>query len=245
MHDAHAVRFGGELRERLRVGRARVDHQRLARLARERDLRGERPLLVGDAARPRGRSRAPSRRSPGSARARRARAARPGRRRRSPSPRSGGDRSPRTPAGSPPPRPAPRGTKPRRCRPSGSARRPPPLAAATSSASGGSHSSRCVCESIKPRHLVRRPRRPAGPSGTAARSRSTRSIAPVAERRAGERQVGRAERGEQPLGARRQVWPQQHRHAAQALGERAQDDGRDRSARASSLASCHGACSST
>ena len=46
-HDAHAVGFGGELGERLLLGRARVDHERLAGLARERDLRGERPLLVG------------------------------------------------------------------------------------------------------------------------------------------------------------------------------------------------------
>ena len=45
-HDAHAVGFGGELGERLVVGRARVDHERLAGLARERDLRRERALLI-------------------------------------------------------------------------------------------------------------------------------------------------------------------------------------------------------
>jgi hypothetical protein len=46
-HHAHALRFGLELRERLELGRPRMDHQRLARLARERDLRGEGALLVG------------------------------------------------------------------------------------------------------------------------------------------------------------------------------------------------------
>ena len=45
-HHADALRFGVELGERVVLGRARVDHQRLGGLARERDLRREGALLV-------------------------------------------------------------------------------------------------------------------------------------------------------------------------------------------------------
>ena len=46
-HDAAPLGFAAELGERRVVGRARVDHERFPGLARERDLRGERALLVG------------------------------------------------------------------------------------------------------------------------------------------------------------------------------------------------------
>ena len=46
-HHAHPVGFRGELLERPLRRRARVDHERLTRLARQLDLRRERTLLVG------------------------------------------------------------------------------------------------------------------------------------------------------------------------------------------------------
>ncbi len=45
-HDAYAVGFVGELLERRLLGGARVDHERLGRLARKRNLRGEGALLI-------------------------------------------------------------------------------------------------------------------------------------------------------------------------------------------------------
>ena len=45
--DLQALRLAGERRDRVVLGRARVDDERLAELARELDLRGERALLVG------------------------------------------------------------------------------------------------------------------------------------------------------------------------------------------------------
>ena len=52
-HHLHPLGFGLELGERRLGGGPRVDHERLARLPGERDLGGERALLVG----PRGRRR--------------------------------------------------------------------------------------------------------------------------------------------------------------------------------------------
>ena len=48
MHDnAHPVAFRGELVECVLVSRSGVDDQRLGRFASERDVRGERTLLIG------------------------------------------------------------------------------------------------------------------------------------------------------------------------------------------------------
>ena len=46
-HDRHSLRFGCELVERVLLGCARVDHERLAAIAGERDLRGECACLIG------------------------------------------------------------------------------------------------------------------------------------------------------------------------------------------------------
>src|SRR5208282_4091322 len=74
-------------------------------------------------------------------------------------------------------------------------------AAATSSATGGSHRSRCVCESITPRPRGRSRARRLRVLREQRLDRAHALHVPAAELGAGERAVARAERVEQALGA--------------------------------------------
>ena len=237
-HARRRRRFRREL-PAFAVGVARVDHQRLAGLARQRDLRRERALLVGAGARCRGRSPGPSRRSPTSARAPPARAAPPGPRRRSPSRRWGGGRSPRTPAGSPPPSPAPRGTSRRRCPPSAirvTPPRPPPPPARCRRARTGQ---------VRVGVDHRAPRRTRG-LGNSDSSCPTREPAPAPSRARLQRRSAAAERRRAASSALDGMYGHSSTLThAQAHGQRAQHRVQLAARAASSFASCHGARSST
>ena len=244
-HDLHAVGFGGQLLERLAGGRARVDHQRLADLAGERDLGGEGPLLVavggvvavevqaGLADRQAavvGRQRTQLGEVGVVEAAGRVRMA-------ADAAYTWGKSSA---AASAP------GRRPRRYRPSGSASRPPPLGRRRPARRSAARRGRDGCVS---RSSLRRGRAALGLGGLHVLGQQRRDLLHPphmagAQRRLRQRPLGGLERRQQALGAVGDERPQQHGHRAQRLDQR-RAPGRARPARSGSFASVQGACSST